>query len=103
MEARCTARCTPTEVTSGGEPAWDMLLTLFVAQAEGRHLPVSALCLATPVPVTTAHRWILVLTGSGLAVRIGDPEDGRRSYVYLFADGLRRTGRVLRDVLPDAG
>ena len=86
-----------------GEPAWDMLLTLFLAHEEGRHVTVSSLCSQTPVPVSTAHRWMLVLIGKGLLVRMGDPHDRRRSYVYLSADGTRRTREFLRTVLRRTG
>jgi DNA-binding MarR family transcriptional regulator len=86
-----------------GEPAWDMLLTLFLAHVEGRHVSVSSLCFETAVPATTAHRWMLALIGKGLLVRIGDPDDRRRSHVYLSADAARRTHKLLRDMLRSTG
>ena len=78
-----------------GEPAWDMLLLLFLANEEGRHVSVSALCAELPAPATTAHRWMLLLVEKGLLVRIGDRQDRRRSFVYLSAEGARRMGTLL--------
>jgi DNA-binding MarR family transcriptional regulator len=66
-----------------GEPAWDVLLTLFVAQEEGRKLCVTKLCDAVPVPSTTALRWIFALTGRRMLIRKGDPRNRRRVYLSL--------------------
>lgn len=66
-----------------GEPAWDLLLTLFVAQGEGRRLCVTRLCDAIPVPNTTVLRWIFSLTQRGLLIREGDPRNRRRVYLSL--------------------
>ena len=86
-----------------GEPAWDMLLTLFLAHEAGPPFTIYSLCSQTPVPLSTAHRWMLVLIGKSLLVRIGDPHDRRRSYVYLSAAGTRRTREFLRTVLRRTG
>src|SRR3954471_1837782 len=77
-----------------GEPSWDMLLTLFVAQEDGRDICVSNLCADAAVPATTALRWMLTLVERGLLVRVEDSEDRRRSYVYL-SPGARATMRDL--------
>lgn len=69
-----------------GEPAWDVLLTLFVAQEDGRRLCVTRLCDAIPVPNTTILRWIFLLTQRGLLVRQGDPRHRRRVYISLSED-----------------
>jgi DNA-binding MarR family transcriptional regulator len=67
-----------------GEPAWDMLLDLFVAQ-ENRRRPVSvsSLCIASAVPSTTGLRWINSMVKSGMLLRRPDPSDGRRVWIDL--------------------
>ena len=65
------------------DPAWDMLLELFLAELAQRRVAVSSLCIASAVPATTALRWIKALAQKGLIVRHGDPFDGRRVYVEL--------------------
>jgi DNA-binding MarR family transcriptional regulator len=65
------------------DPAWDLLLLLFVAEEEGRHVTVSALCSEAPVPASTAHRWVLALLDRGLASRSHEPTDCRLRYIRL--------------------
>lgn len=66
-----------------GDPAWDILLDLFIAHLLQQRVPVSAACLAARVPATTALRWIKVLEVDGLVVRHPDPRHGRRIYLHL--------------------
>ncbi len=68
-----------------GEPAWDMLLDLFVARLEVRDVSVSSLCIAARVPTTTALRWIRTLCEAGLFERRDDLTDARRAFVSLGA------------------
>ena len=88
-----------------GEPAWDILLDLAVAQYWRRETSVTSLCIAADVPSTTALRWINSMTKAGLIVRRSCERDGRRSFLAispasfiamlaLAADALRTEGRV---------
>lgn len=72
-----------------GEPAWDILLDLFVCYAMGRQISVTSACIASKVPVTTALRWIKELEDRGLLAREGDNTDARRIWVTLTAQGSR--------------
>ena len=71
----------PAEIFA--DPAWDMLLDLAAARLEGKHVPVSSLCIAAAVPTTTALRWIRSLTEAGLFERQVDRNDARRTYISL--------------------
>jgi DNA-binding MarR family transcriptional regulator len=66
-----------------GEPAWDMLLDLYVQHVEGRQVCVSSLCAAAAVPATTALRWIDMMVREDIFVRQPDPDDGRRAHIRL--------------------
>eukprot|EP01037_Dinobryon_pediforme_P032475 gene32475-37431_t len=44
-----------------GEPTWDMILDLYIADREGRRVDVSSLCLASGVAPTTANRYLDLL------------------------------------------
>ncbi|USI73771.1 MarR family transcriptional regulator [Sphingomonas morindae] len=68
---------------SFGEPAWDILLDLYVAAREHRRVSVSDACIAAQVPPTTAVRWIKRLEAQGAVVRHPDPDDRRRWFVSL--------------------
>jgi hypothetical protein len=68
-----------------GEPIWDMLLDLYVAEIDGRQISVKSLCIASCVPGTTALRQLDTLTRRGLLMRRPDPFDRRRSFVCMAA------------------
>lgn len=69
------------------DPAWDMLLDLFLQQSLQRPVCVSSLCVASCAPSTTALRWIRALEEADLVERSRDPADGRRIFVRLTAGG----------------
>ena len=70
-----------------GEPAWDMLLDLFIAAKERKRVSVTSACIGSDVPATTALRWIAVLESHGLVNRESDPSDARRAYIHLTPTG----------------
>jgi hypothetical protein len=78
---RARERILPPEVFA--EPAWDILLDLFVARSEHRFVSVSGACIASAVPPTTALRWITKLEELGLVQRIADDLDRRRIWLKL--------------------
>jgi DNA-binding MarR family transcriptional regulator len=73
------------ETVLGGEffsdPAWDMLLDLYVQTRADAPVAVSSLCVAAGVPATTGLRWIRNMVAAGLLVRRNDPHDARRVFV----------------------
>lgn len=71
-----------------GEPAWDILLDLYIAQAEGKPVSVSSACIGSASPATTGLRWLGVLAEEGLILRENDPEDNRRVLVRLTGKGV---------------
>jgi hypothetical protein len=70
-----------------GEPAWDILLDLFIATREQRKVSVMSACIGSAVPSTTALRWITALERENLISREDDPDDARRTYVVLTERG----------------
>jgi len=72
------------------EPAWEMLAELMRARLAGQHLSVTSLALSSKSPMTTALRRIEDLIQGGLAARMPDPTDRRRTYVELTPEGMAR-------------
>lgn len=70
-----------------GEPAWDILLDLFIAQGDGKPVSVSSACIGSAAPATTGLRWLGVLADEGLIERESDCEDHRRVLVRLTPAG----------------
>lgn len=71
-----------------GEPAWDILLDLFIAHGEGKPVSVSSACIGSASPATTGLRWLGVLAEEGLITRENDSGDNRRVLVRLTPRGL---------------
>lgn len=85
-----------------GEPAWDILLDLFIAHSEGKPVSVSSACIGSASPPTTGLRWLGVLADEGLVVRENDPEDHRRVMVRLTRAGITAMERFF-DALEAGG
>ena len=73
-----------------GEPAWDMLIDLFIHQGEGKPVSTSSICIASGVPITTALRLLQRLCEVGLLIRAADPDDGRRNLVRIAPNVAHR-------------
>lgn len=65
------------------DPAWDILLDLYTAEARGERVQITSLAIAARVPHSTAIRWARILTRHGWLVREKDPKDGRRIHIAL--------------------
>ena len=77
------------------DPAWDMMLDLFIAEAEGRETPVMNLCLSSQVPETTTLRWVKTLEHAGIVIRQKDEHDQRRVLVRLSPDAAKALATYL--------
>ena len=80
------------------DPAWDILLDLTAARAEGLRVSVTSLCIASGVPPTTALRWIGQMTEQGLLVREEDRVDRRRAFVALSETAVDAMARYFEAV-----
>ena len=75
------------------EPAWTMLLALFVAYEEGEQAVVMQLCTETGTPPALALRWLRTLASEGMVAWKTESADPYRALVELepgAADRLRR-------------
>jgi DNA-binding MarR family transcriptional regulator len=69
------------------ELAWEMLLALFLADAEGRRTTVTNVCQVSRGPPTTALRWIDRLIELELVRRLRNPVDARVIFIELETRG----------------
>lgn len=77
------------------DPAWDILLDLYAADAKGERVQITSLSVAARVPHSTAIRWARIMTRAGLLIRERDPKDGRRIHISLSPE----TRKMMKDYL----
>jgi DNA-binding MarR family transcriptional regulator len=78
------------------DPAWDMLLALFVAAERGEAFSVSRLCSAASVPQTTALRWLEQMEQNRLILRTADAADARRTLISIAPEAREKMRALLR-------
>jgi DNA-binding MarR family transcriptional regulator len=83
------------------DPAWDMMLELYLATLEGRRLATSEVGNRTNVPMTTSLRWIDSLETSGWVRRVPDARDHRRYFIELSGRGVETMSVWLREWMLD--
>ena len=66
-----------------GEPAWDILLDLFIHEAKDQRLSMSALCVTAAIPTSSAMKLIQRMCDDGILQRSPDTADGRRSLINI--------------------
>lgn len=72
------------------DPAWDILLDLFIARMEEREVTVRSACSATAVSEATVVRWVAQLVQAKLVLRVADTADPRNVRLALTEEGLNR-------------
>jgi hypothetical protein len=84
-----------------GEPAWDMLLHLFIADQRKELVSATRLCVAAATAPGTAMRWISLLIEEGLVEGTHHGcRDGEAIYQHLSVRGDRAVRDCLRVVPP---
>ena len=66
-----------------GEPAWELLLTLFVMDCEGPRLTIGRLTQLAGTKLTTALRWLEYLEDQAFVRREQHPTDARSAFIEL--------------------
>lgn len=77
------------------DPAWDILLDLFIAKSEGRLTRVSSVCIASAAPLTTGLRHLSHLVDRGLVVRALSQDDSRVVHVELSKEAEELMANLL--------
>ncbi len=80
------------------DPAWDIILDLYIHNSRNQDVSVTSVCAASMVPITTALRYVTVLSERGLIERTKNPKDGRSYLLRLSAAGLQAIEELLTDV-----
>ena len=81
------------------EPAWDMLLDLYIQHHRGQPVAVDRLCTAAGAASTTALRWLGLLIEKELVMWASAAEEDGVIRVALSQRGIGEMERYLRDFL----
>ena len=81
------------------DPAWSILLELYVHHRQRTAMSITSLCHAAKIPPSTGLRWLTLLEKRGLVTRESDPFDRRRTYALLTDEALERLERALDDAI----
>lgn len=65
------------------DPAWDILLDLFVGHVRGQNVTVTRACIASRRPSTTSLRYIDRMSKEGLIFREKDLRDNRKVHLRI--------------------
>jgi hypothetical protein len=79
------------------EPAWDMLLDLFINKVRSARVSTTSLCLAAAVPHATGIRWIRTLREHGLLRRYRAADDARLMLIEITPKGYQLMRRCLSE------
>lgn len=81
------------------DPAWSIMLELYVHYRQQTATSITSLCVAAKIPPSTGLRWVALLEKRGLVTREADPFDRRKSYARLTAEAIDRVERTLDDAM----
>lgn len=81
-----------------GEPAWDVLLFIFVSQAKGKGAKVDGLAIASRMPVTEALRWLERLEKREMVFAFRDEENSGEVFLRLTAKGHSAMSQYLHQI-----
>ena len=80
------------------EPAWDMLLLLYVTEHSSARLTTTRLAELIDTPLTTVLRWLNHLEAAQLIERQGHPTDRRTTFIGLPEKGRAALESYLRSI-----
>jgi hypothetical protein len=80
-----------------GEPAWDLLLDLYIAASDPHLVSVMSASLATPVSAEDTARWLTLLEKQGLVERFTSGPEMSRAIVTLSQKAFDQMTRLLSD------
>lgn len=84
-----------------GEPAWEMLLALYLSSFGEARQTISRLSRSSGAPPTTAQRWINYIIRAGFASRSVNPTDKRVTFIDLTDKGREAIEAYLSELIAE--
>ena len=82
------------------DPAWDIILDLYIHNSKHQDVCVTSACAAAMVPITTALRYITVLSDRGMIERSKNQKDGRSYLLRLSPKAIHIIEELLTELIP---
>ena len=76
-------------------PAWDILLDLYIQRSEGKRISIISVCVAANAPTSTVLRYIEAMIDSGTIVKIPSLEDSESLLIDLSETAYARMNSIL--------
>ncbi|WP_299322613.1 hypothetical protein [Parasphingopyxis sp.] len=83
------------------DPAWDILLELYVAESEDRPIFESLIGPAVSLPEKSGLRWLSILETRQLVMRDMDTADGQDARISLTANAIAGMNQWLDGIAPE--
>lgn len=80
------------------EPAWDILLLLYLADSSGGRQTIGQLAALVETPLTTVLRWVACLEKEHLVERMDHPTDRRIVFIRLTDEGRKALDAFLGEM-----
>lgn len=80
------------------EPAWDILLLLYLADSSGGRQTIGQLAALVETPLTTVLRWVACLEMEHLVERMDHPTDRRIVFIRLTDEGRKALDAFLGEM-----
>lgn len=81
-----------------GEPAWEILLALYIAEDSGARFTTSKLAEWLEAPLSTVVRWVRTLEENSLVGRSDHPTDRRVVFIRLLEKGRQALDAYLGNI-----
>ena len=81
-----------------GEPAWEILLALYIAEDSGARFTTSKLADWLGAPLSTVIRWVKTLEEDALVGRLDHPTDRRIVFIRLLEEGRQALDAYLGSI-----
>ena len=76
-----------------GDPAWNMLIELFIANEERRDLTAAQLCGRAGAALQTAHRWLAIMEREGLVMAVRATSDEADRQIFISPASIQNMHR----------
>lgn len=84
-----------------GEPAWDIVLDLYIAFMEGRKVSTKSACISADCPTATALRKIADLEAAGVVFRVEDLKDRRLKWIGISKEAIWAMNHLCEEAMGD--